>query len=142
VSLTSMHVTALAAVMASVVASGCRNGNAAQQRDTARARAGTQSQPQMGSLSGNAPAQSVAALPTGSAASQGSGEWWMPGRDFAASRYSALNDINVSNVVNMKVATTFSTGVLHGHEGQPLVVGSTMYVVTPYPNILYAIDLT
>jgi PQQ-dependent dehydrogenase (methanol/ethanol family) len=137
-----MHVTALAAAMASVVASGCRSGNAAQQRDTARARAGTQSKPQMASLSGNAPAESVAALPAGSASSQGSGEWWMPGRDFAASRYSALNDINVSNVVNMKVATTFSTGVLHGHEGQPLVVGSTMYVVTPYPNILYAIDLT
>jgi PQQ-dependent dehydrogenase (methanol/ethanol family) len=137
-----MHVTALAAAMASIVASGCRSGNAAQQRDTARARAGTQSKPQMASLSGNAPAESVAALPAGSASSQGSGEWWMPGRDFAASRYSALNDINVSNVVNMKVATTFSTGVLHGHEGQPLVVGSTMYVVTPYPNILYAIDLT
>jgi PQQ-dependent dehydrogenase (methanol/ethanol family) len=137
-----MHVTALAVAMASVLASGCRNGNAAQQRDTARARAGTESRPQMASLSGNAPAESVAALPAGSASSQGSGEWWMPGRDFAASRYSALNDINVSNVVNMKVATTFSTGVLHGHEGQPLVVGSTMYVVTPYPNILYAIDLT
>jgi PQQ-dependent dehydrogenase (methanol/ethanol family) len=97
---------------------------------------------QMASLSGNVASDSVAALPTGSTSTQGSGEWWMPGRDFASSRYTGLNDINVSNVKDLKVATTFSTGVLHGHEGQPLVVGSTMYVVTPYPNILYAIDLT
>ena len=27
-------------------------------------------------------------------------------------------------------------------EGQPLVVGGTMYVVTPWPNVLYAFDLT
>src|SRR5437773_9587158 len=26
--------------------------------------------------------------------------------------------------------------------GQPLVVDHTMYVVTPYPNVLYAFDLT
>jgi PQQ-dependent dehydrogenase (methanol/ethanol family) len=32
--------------------------------------------------------------------------------------------------------------VLGGHEGQPLVVNNTMYVVTPYPNVLYAFDLT
>src|SRR5580658_7444849 len=37
---------------------------------------------------------------------------------------------------------TFSTGVLGGHEGQPLVVGDTMYVVTPWPNVLCAFDLT
>src|SRR6185503_11437369 len=27
-------------------------------------------------------------------------------------------------------------------EGQPLVIGNTMYVITPYPNVAYAIDLT
>jgi PQQ-dependent dehydrogenase (methanol/ethanol family) len=42
----------------------------------------------------------------------------------------------------MKVVTTMSTGVPRGHEGQPLVVGTTMYVVTPFPNYLYAIDLS
>jgi PQQ-dependent dehydrogenase (methanol/ethanol family) len=66
----------------------------------------------------------------------------MPARDYTGSRYSPLTDINVSNVANLKVATTMSTGFTHGHEGQPLVVGSTMYVVTPFPNLLYAIDLT
>jgi len=87
------------------------------------------------------PASSVT-LPTGDTPNEGSGEWTMPGRDYALSRYSPLSDINVSNVKNLKVATTFSTGVLHGHEGQPLVVGSNMYVVTPFPNLLYSIDLT
>ena len=84
----------------------------------------------------------VATLPAGATNGQGEGEWAMPGRDYAVSRYSTLSEINTSNVKSLKVATTFSTGVLHGHEGQPLVVGSTMYVVTPWPNLLYAIDLT
>ena len=84
----------------------------------------------------------VATLPAGATNGQGDGEWTMPGRDYAVSRYSTLSEINTSNVKNLKVATTFSTGVLHGHEGQPLVVGTTMYVVTPWPNLLYAIDLT
>ena len=129
---------ASATTVIAVIVAAC-SGEPVPQRSTSAA---TSSKPQMASLSGNVATDSVATLPAGSTAAQGSGEWWMPGRDFASSRYSTLNDINVSNVANLKVATTFSTGVLHGHEGQPLVVGSTMYVVTPYPNVLYAIDLT
>src|SRR5690348_8008520 len=79
-----------------------------------------------------APSNGVA-FPAGNAGSQSDGEWTMPGRDYGGTRYSPLTDINTSNVSSLKVITTFSTGVLHGHEGQPLVVGSTMYVVTPYP---------
>lgn len=84
----------------------------------------------------------VATLPRGISGTQGTGEWTMPGRDYGLSRYSELTDINTSNVANLKVVTTFSTGLLNGHEGQPLVVGSTMFVVTPFPNLLYSIDLT
>lgn len=91
---------------------------------------------------GAPPAGQLAQLPMGADNGQAAGEWTMPGRDFASSRFSQLSQINTSNVSNLKVVTTFSTGVLHGHEGQPLVVGSTMYVVTPWPNILYAIDLS
>ncbi len=40
-----------------------------------------------------------------------------------------------------KVAWTFSTGVLRGHEGGPLVIGDVMYVHTPFPNTVYALDL-
>ena len=66
----------------------------------------------------------------------------MPGKDYAARRYSGLTQINRTNVTRLKAVWTFSTGVLGGHEGQPLVVGNTMYVVTPFPNVLYAFDLT
>jgi PQQ-dependent dehydrogenase (methanol/ethanol family) len=70
------------------------------------------------------------------------GEWTMPARDYANSRYSTLSQINSGNAQNLRVAWTFSTGVLRGHEGQPLVVGNTMFLVTPYPNVAYALDLT
>ena len=70
------------------------------------------------------------------------GEWTLPGRDYANSRFSKLSQITPANAANLHVAWTFSTGVLRGHEGQPLVVGNTMYLVTPYPNVAYAIDLT
>jgi len=46
------------------------------------------------------------------------------------------------NAARLRPVWSFSTGVLGGHEGQPLVVGSTMYVVTPFPDVLYAFDLT
>jgi len=67
--------------------------------------------------------------------------WTLPGRDPQGTRYSPLTQITNENVANLKVAWTMSTGVLHGHEGQPLVVNNTMYIVTPWPNDVYAIDL-
>ena len=70
------------------------------------------------------------------------GDWTMPGKNFAATRYSGLTQITVANATGLKPVWNFSTGVLRGHEGQPLVVGDTLYVVTPYPNVLYAFDLT
>lgn len=57
-------------------------------------------------------------------------------------RYSTLNQINTGNASRLKVAWTFSTGVLRGHEGSPLVIGNTMYINTPWPNVVYALDLT
>ena len=62
--------------------------------------------------------------------------WVMPLRDYASTRYSDLGQINKSNVGDLQVAWTFSTGVLRGHEGGPLVVGDTMYIHTPFPNIV------
>src|SRR5205814_966956 len=70
------------------------------------------------------------------------GEWTMPARDYASSRYSTLAQITSTSAKNLKAAWTFSTGVLRGHEGQPLVVDKTMYLVTPFPNVAYAIDLS
>ncbi|HEX2268237.1 MAG TPA: methanol/ethanol family PQQ-dependent dehydrogenase [Pyrinomonadaceae bacterium] len=70
------------------------------------------------------------------------GQWQMPAKNYASTRFSGLSEINTGNVNNLKVAWTFSTGAVRGHEAAPLVVNNTMYVVTPYPNILYALDLT
>ncbi len=69
------------------------------------------------------------------------GEWLMPGKDHAGTRFSGLNQINTRNAKLLQVAWEFSTGVLNGHEAAPLVVKDVMYVVTPYPNVLYALDL-
>jgi len=65
----------------------------------------------------------------------------MAAKDFAQTRFSRLDQVSTENVKNLKVAWTFSTGVNRGQEAAPIVVGETMYVVTPYPNILYALDL-
>lgn len=70
------------------------------------------------------------------------GQWTMPGKDYASTRYSGLAEITAENARGLHPVWTFSTGVLGGHQGQPLVVKNTMYVVTPYPNVLYAFDLT
>ena len=69
-------------------------------------------------------------------------EWGMPNKNYASTRYSSLNSITAENVKDLKVAWSFSTGVLRGHEGGPLVVGNVMYVHTPFPDIVYALDLT
>ena len=82
-----------------------------------------------------------AAAPSAAAGSE-DGQWSMPSKDYAATRYSGLATINAGNASALHPVWTFSTGVLGGHEGQPLVVGDTMYVVTPWPNVLYAFDLS
>ncbi|MBA8903210.1 MULTISPECIES: lanthanide-dependent methanol dehydrogenase XoxF5 [unclassified Phyllobacterium] len=68
-------------------------------------------------------------------------DWAIQTGDYANTRYSKLNKINKDNVKNLQVAWTFSTGVLRGHEGGPLIIGDVMYVHAPYPNTVYALDL-
>ena len=68
------------------------------------------------------------------------GQWTRQARDYANTRYSPLTQINKKNVGRLRIAWSFSDGQMYGHEGAPLVVGDTMYVVTPYPNIAYALE--
>jgi PQQ-dependent dehydrogenase (methanol/ethanol family) len=82
------------------------------------------------------------ARPAASAWPRDDGQWAMPAKDYASTRYSSLTQINRANVRNLGLAFTFSTGIAKGHEAAPLVVGGTMYIVTPFPNIVYALDLT
>lgn len=67
--------------------------------------------------------------------------WAAQNGNYASTRYSELKQITKDNVKNLKVAWTFSTGVLRGHEGSPLVVDGVMYLHTPFPNNVYALDL-
>ncbi len=68
-------------------------------------------------------------------------QWAIQTGDYANTRFSKLDQINAGNVGKLQAAWTFSTGVLRGHEGSPLVIGDVMYVHTPFPNIVYALDL-
>src|SRR5580700_10927242 len=68
-------------------------------------------------------------------------QWVMPTQNFANTRYSELKQINTDNVHKIAPAWTFSTGVLRGHEGSPLVIGDTMFLHAPFPNTVFALDL-
>jgi PQQ-dependent dehydrogenase (methanol/ethanol family) len=67
--------------------------------------------------------------------------WTMQAGDLSNQRYSELKQINSKNAKSLQVAWTFSTGVLRGHEGGPLVIGDTMYLHSPFPNKVFAISL-
>jgi PQQ-dependent dehydrogenase (methanol/ethanol family) len=69
-------------------------------------------------------------------------DWTMAPHDYANTRFSPLADITAANVSQLREAWSFSTGVLGGHEAAPLVVNGTMFIVTPFPNALYALDLS
>ena len=67
--------------------------------------------------------------------------WAIQSGNYAGHRHSKLNQITTANVGSLKVAWTFSTGVLRGHEGSPLVIGDMMYLHTAFPNNVYALNL-
>ncbi len=68
-------------------------------------------------------------------------QWALPTGDYANTRFSKLSQITAANVGKLTPVWTFSTGVLRGHEGGPLVIGDTMFVHAPFPNTVFALDL-
>jgi PQQ-dependent dehydrogenase (methanol/ethanol family) len=68
-------------------------------------------------------------------------QWVMQTGDYSNHRFSKLKQITAENVGKLQVAWSFSTGVLRGHEGGPLVIGDIMYVHAPFPNTVFALDL-
>ncbi len=112
------------------VLSGCNRGDGARETglvESARPAA-------------SAPAGS--SLPVDGSAAPDDGSWRIAAKDHANTRFSGLAEITAENVAQLRLAFTFSTGVLRGHEASPIVADSTMYIVTPHPNLLYALDLT
>jgi lanthanide-dependent methanol dehydrogenase len=84
----------------------------------------------------------VLALAQSAAPTADDGQWTMPAKNPAATRFSGLGEINAGNVSQLKLAFSYSTGVVRGHEAATIVADHTMYVVTPYPNKVIALDLT
>ncbi len=70
------------------------------------------------------------------------GEWRRQARDYANTRYSPLDQVNTANVARLKIAWSFADSAPYGHEAAPLVVGNTMFLVTPFPDTAYALDLS
>lgn len=107
-----------------------------------------------GMLAYTAPASAQAALDLGAARDatamaaesappgDSAGTWVTPAKDFAGTRYSSLDKITTANVSGLKEVWSYTTGIKDGHEGQPLVVNGTMYIVTPFPDKLIAFDLS
>ncbi len=84
----------------------------------------------------------AAACSAGACAAADDGDWPLAGKDPQNTRYSSLAQVNTSNVKQLRQVFSFTTGAQRGHEAAPVVVGDTMFVVTPYPNVVYALDLT
>ena len=81
-------------------------------------------------------------IPARAASPADDGNWTMPSKDYASTRFSGLNQLTPANVGKLSVAFTFSTGTTEGFEAPPLVVNNTMYVIAPWPNNVFALDLT
>ena len=78
----------------------------------------------------------------GVAVAQTGAEWTTAGGTPQGTRYSKLAGINTTNAGKLVEEFAYPTGTKGSHQGSPLVVGTVMYVVTPFPNKLIALDLT
>ncbi len=73
--------------------------------------------------------------------SKSTDNWPMTGKNYNANNYSEANQVTKENVKQLRPAWSFSTGVLSGHEGTPLVVDGVMYIHSPFPNTTFAVGL-
>ncbi len=62
--------------------------------------------------------------------------WLMPRGNYKGWSYSALDQINTTNVKALVPVWSFSTGVDSGHESPPIVNNGIMFVTTPYSQVL------
>jgi quinohemoprotein ethanol dehydrogenase len=67
------------------------------------------------------------------------GEWLSYGRNYAEDRYSALTQINKSNIKNLGLAWSLVLWTNRGVEATPIVVDGIMYVTGPW-SVVFAIN--
>jgi PQQ-dependent dehydrogenase (methanol/ethanol family) len=70
------------------------------------------------------------------------GNMLMPSIHYNGWNHSELDQINLDTVKDLQVAWTWQIGITDSHEAPPLVVGDTMYIASPKPNYVYALDLS
>ena len=63
-------------------------------------------------------------------------DWPSYGRDHTNQRYSALAQVDVTNVAGLAPAWIFQTGVVGTFPTNPLVVDGTMYITTPMNQVI------
>ena len=63
-------------------------------------------------------------------------DWPVYGGQSAGDHYSPLTQINRQNVAGLRVAWTYDSGEKGGLETSPLVVGGTLYAVTPSQKVV------
>ncbi|HEV7714635.1 MAG TPA: PQQ-binding-like beta-propeller repeat protein, partial [Steroidobacteraceae bacterium] len=80
--------------------------------------------------------------PSTANAPEDDGQWTMPSKNYASTRFSSLAELTTQNVQKLVPVFTFSLAVNKGQEAAPIVADNTMYIVTAYPNYVYALDLT
>lgn len=83
----------------------------------------------------------LSAAVTATAQPADDGEWRTAGKDAALTRFSSLAQVHAGNVAQLKLALHYPTGLDRGHEAAPIVAGNTMFVVGPFPNLVFAFDL-
>jgi PQQ-dependent dehydrogenase (methanol/ethanol family) len=66
-------------------------------------------------------------------------EWLVYGHDYTNQRYSALDQINTSNVAQLAPRWIFQTGIVASFETTPIVSNGVMYITTAY-NHLFALN--
>ena len=65
--------------------------------------------------------------------------WLMYRGTYDSHGFSTLNQINTTNVADLEMVWSFSTGLREGHQAPPIVNDGMMYVSTPQNHVL-AID--
>jgi quinoprotein glucose dehydrogenase len=79
------------------------------------------------------------------AAQTGDGDWPAYGRDSGGTKFSPLTQINRENVAKLKPAWTFRTAEVFdpkkvrkepAHEATPLFIGETLYLSTPFGQVI------
>jgi lanthanide-dependent methanol dehydrogenase len=124
------------------VVSACSRGPSSSPASAQRVASRDNAALRSAALASRSPSGAAPAAAAGSTPDTSESRWVIPAKNYASTRFSTLDQINTANVAQLKLAFTFSTGVNRGHEAAPLVVDNTMYIVTPFPNLLYALDLT